>query len=82
MPIRTGRVAIVMELERDVADPPAWWRVTLSIPGREGTLTRTWANADGRINQRDADDMFAWCVESLSNCIALSTGIQQSLLGH
>lgn len=80
-PLRLSKVMVVCELDRDVNDPPAWWRVTVSMPGREGTFTRTWTTVAGRLDQPGYEDLTAWFLSTFDSAIIASGGVQGSLLG-
>lgn len=80
-PPKLGKVVVVCELDRDLNDPPKWWRVTLSLPGRSGTKTRTWDTPGARMDQSTYEDLVAWLVQTFDSAILTTTGVQASLLG-
>jgi hypothetical protein len=74
--IKTGRVSIVLELERDLQDPPRWWRLLASIPGHEGVRNHMWLTTDGRLDENQMTDLATCMARAASDSILSSEGIQ------
>lgn len=79
MPRRTGRVALVLELEIPLDGPMNFVRLTSSIPGREGTMSRVWATVDNRYGAQTWNDIQSAVLSQLSTCLELCGGIQLGL---
>ena len=75
-PVRTGRVMLVIELERDVYYPPKFLRLTISRPGTQGAMTRVFSTAGERVTTRDIEQVIGWISSSLSNALSSTEGIQ------
>lgn len=78
---RLTRVALVLE----VLVPPAgadltFVQVVESIPGREGTITRTWDLPEKRLTDASWLDMQAWLIGSINTCLEVLGGSYPKLL--
>lgn len=71
-----GRVLCVIELERDKAAPPLWIRTTVSLPGRDGTMTKVWDLPAGHMRHGDWEDCMAWVLKTLDGAVACAIGVQ------
>jgi hypothetical protein len=78
-PQASGRVILVFELERSVKDPPEWIRAVLSIPGREGTVTRVLGTVDGVLTTDAAVDFVCQVGKMVDEALAFHVGIQAVL---
>lgn len=75
------RVALVIE----VLVPPggselSWVQVVESIPGREGTITRTWDLPERRLTDDVWLDMHTWLTGSVNQCLDVLGGSYPKLL--
>lgn len=78
-PVRSAlHVSACVEIARRLKPAPAVL-VILSIPGREGTLERTWETPEGRLTESQLADLEGWVLLSIQNALARETGIQQTL---
>jgi hypothetical protein len=74
------RVALVQELCVPPAGQPLTFvQLVTSIPGREGTMQRTWALPDGRLAAPVADDVFATMWQQFLTACELLGGAQGRL---
>lgn len=57
--------------------------VTVSIPGREGTLSRVWSGRDGchRLSVPQMEDIKAWVAQTVENHVLARSGVQGLLEG-
>lgn len=78
-PRRTGRVALVLELEVPQSGPTEWIRLTSSLPGREGTFSRVWPVGDNPLSAGQWDDVQASVLSQLSTALQLLGGLQERL---
>jgi hypothetical protein len=78
-PFKNSKVLVCLELLRDNGSPSQWAQIVLSIPGREGTVTKTWHTPTGYLEHAQWVDMSIWIEETLHTAIMTTTGIQLSL---
>lgn len=72
-------VFMVLELEHAMRGPHAGVTVLLSLPGRDGTFSRTWHASNGLLDELSVKDMLAWIELSSRHALQRWTGIQETL---
>lgn len=79
-PVRAGSVVLVIEVAVD-RHPEGCVLLVTSLPGREGTLTRSWRCPGGRPDEHQVADLCSVASRQLLDCLLLSgIGIQGSLI--
>lgn len=78
-PMRTSRLIGVWELDKGLSATDGWVRLTVSVPGREGTFTKVWPAVDGRLTESQLEDFTAFVAQSITDAALYSTGVQQEL---
>lgn len=78
-PIRHGRVRLVVECETSLAEPVEWVRLTCSLPGRGGTLSKVWMTEAARLPDPAWQDLSATVLSWLSQLLETLGGSQMSL---
>lgn len=76
---KKAHTVAVFELEVDASDPCQWVRVVTSLPGREGTLNRTWAVKRGLLDGPQVQDLGAAVAAWVIDGVVMSLGVQQGL---
>lgn len=77
-PTKSARPLLCLEVEVGQFGGSARVRVVTSIPGREGTVCREWAVANGWLDSRSVDDVVLWLTKALQDAlITTGTGVQQ-----
>jgi hypothetical protein len=71
-----GRTLGVIELELDRKNPPQWMRSLVSLPGRDGVLTRSWVFDQGRMEGRQWDDLLTWLQQWALDALTIGGGVQ------
>lgn len=79
---RQSKLLFVFEVERDIAIPPKWLRVCISIPGREGTLSRVFTTDSDRVTTSDIQNLILWIDETVVNGLMSTEGIQGQLISE
>jgi hypothetical protein len=51
----------------------------VSIPGREGIMTKRWSAPEGRLSSSQAKDLLAWVELTCNNALLAWTGVQGEL---
>lgn len=80
VPRQYGSIVCVVELEIDKADRPHWFRLLVSIPGREGTVSRTWAWEGDTPSVSQAQDLGSYIAKTVDTAIATRLGWQGELI--
>lgn len=73
-PRALGRSALVMEVDVDRSAPAQWVRITVSRPGTDGTLSRTWEAPGGVLSESVATDLTFWWCQFLLEALTLGLG--------
>jgi hypothetical protein len=69
-----------VELERHEHDGVLRWRAVCSIPGREGTCTRSWTGSGGRLSEGTYLDLTTAIEKMVGDAITIrDSGIQLQL---
>lgn len=77
---KVTRVGLVVELLLDVERPGRFVQLVISIPGREGTLTRTWiTEPTGLLDSAAVSDMCTYVDHVIIEGIMSSGGIEDRL---
>lgn len=71
-----SRVVLVQEVEISTAVPPEFVRVTVSIPGRDGTVSIVKDLSAGSIGSRDYEDLIAGIMKRIDQALCLAVGVQ------
>lgn len=79
MPRKLGRVALVLEVEKSIAVPTEWVRLTCSIPGRPGAVSRVWTTPGGCMGDADWQDLVGAIETTLADLLSLLGGAQLQL---
>lgn len=79
-PINTGRISLVIELELPRNLDERWLRLLVSIPGREGTLTRVWQHEGPQPSSSTVADIVDTIALSLIGAITVTHGGVQNAL--
>lgn len=70
---------MVLEMEHAARGPHAGITVLLSVPGRDGTFSRTWHASNGLLDALALKDMLVWIQLSCTNALERWTGVQEVL---
>lgn len=79
-PRRSGRIMLVVEIERDVYHPPKWVRATVSRPGTQGVISRVFSTDGDRVTPKEVNSLTSWVQISINNAMATTEGIQHVLI--
>lgn len=70
------RVFLVIELAQTHEGDKEVIHCLVSIPGRDGTLRKSWVAPRGIVNQHQADDIVGWVALAGRNALHSWTGVQ------
>lgn len=79
MPVRRSRGVLVLEMIRDIEEPPTWVSVLLSIPGRPTMFSRTWKLSRGRMESSQYEDVMTWIQLTVADVLLLAGTVQDRL---
>lgn len=68
-----------IDLEQEVGDSGWVYRVICERPGRQGSFSKEWIGAHGRLNARQVQDLSSWVALTCQNALAAWGGIQEEL---
>ena len=71
---------LVVEAEYFESGSAAAIVLTISVPGREGTFTKTWSSRDGLLDSSQVEDLTVWISKAVTTGLLRFTGTQESLL--
>lgn len=78
-PVRSGKTLLCVEVLQD-SHSEGSVALVVSLPGREGTLAKTWRCPGGRPDEAQLVDLQTWASKLLLDALLLSgTGIQGRL---
>ena len=77
--LRAAHTIGVWELECGIRDGAPVIRMTMSVPGREGSLRRDWRMTRCGLDNRQLADIAATVTKSIQDGAIASVGIQQAL---
>jgi hypothetical protein len=78
-PLTASAVILCVEIEQ-ACDEKGWrWTVICSRAGTEGTFTKEWRVANGRLSQSQVTDLNSWVGVSVDNALIAWGGIQTEL---
>lgn len=80
VPEKQSRCSLVLEVLFDRASPPKWVQLVTSIPGREGTTSRTWGLSPAGLDAATAADLTVWLSQTVQDMATLSTGGVQGVI--
>lgn len=72
------RVFLVLELVQDVGPTPAI-SVVASLPGRDGTMRKSWRTVQGRLDSKQTRDLLGWLELTSANALLAWCGSQEVL---
>ena len=75
-PRKTGSVKGVIEVISGEVARSHYVQVMTSVPGREGTFTKTWELEGNRLSENDARDLVAWVMREVDGILVHKVGIQ------
>lgn len=78
-PTRHIHTLLALEVGIEARERPREVVVIESIPGREGTLTRSWRLTEGRLDGPQVDDLAGWLLSAVTTAIATRIGVQETL---
>jgi hypothetical protein len=80
LPHSSSQVFLVIELEHFTRNGTSGVGAVISLPNRDGTLTREWKAPYGVLDASQAQDLSNWVAQATTNALTRWSGIQGTLL--
>ena len=74
--LRQTRGVCVVEVVRDVNQPPRFYQCLISLPGRADSSRRTWEATSWPLDTAQALDLVGWIETTVLNALESSSGLQ------
>lgn len=81
VPVQLQGDLVCIEVSRGTRGGEACLAVVLSIPGRDGTVTRSWQTPTGVPDSGQVDDVIVWVLKALRTAIADRWSVQEVMQG-
>lgn len=74
-----GRTVVCLEVIKNSRTTGKAVSVVATIPGRDGTLIRSWGNLGRSLSTEEGRDLANWVLSSIQNALMAAEGLQGSL---
>jgi hypothetical protein len=76
---RTSKSLVCIEVTQTTGEGPVRWDAVISIPGRDGTLERSFAGVRNQLDAHSLSDLSAWVALTVQNAVLTAYGAQGQL---